>query len=391
MAVADNDDYYELLGVSRQATEDEIKRAYLSQARQLHPDANPGDQASEEQFKRINLAYETLRDPERRRQYDMFGPAGVRGAGGAGGPGGPGAGDPFGGFGGGLGDLFDAFFGGAGGSGGMGGGGRMARSGPRKGEDAESSLTLEFAEAVFGVQHELTVRLPQTCPNCTGSGARPGTTPITCTVCHGAGEVRRVRQSILGQMVTATPCPRCGGAGEEIPSPCPDCRGEGRRREERSFVVDVPAGVDEGSTLRLPGRGAGGLRGGPAGDLYVHLLVRGHPSITRQGADLLAAIHVEMTQAVLGASLSFETLDGEERLNVPAGTQSGREFRLRARGVPHLQGRGRGDLIVTVVVDTPTDLSKEQEDLMRRLATARGEEVTPPDPGLMSKLRSAFK
>jgi molecular chaperone DnaJ len=387
--VADIDDYYELLGVSRQATEDEIKRAYLRLARELHPDANPGDSRTEEHFKQVNLAYETLRDPERRRQYDMFGPAGVRGTGAAGTAGG--AGDPFGGFGGGgIGDLFDAFFG-AGGGTGMGGNSRMARTGPRRGEDAEATLTLDFSEAVFGAQHELTVKLPQTCPTCAGTGARPGTTPITCGVCHGAGEVRRVRQSILGQMVTASPCPRCSGTGEEIPSPCADCRGEGRRREERSFVVEVPAGVDHGSTLRLPGRGAGGRRGGAAGDLYVHVRVREHPTLARSGVDLLGVVHVGMTQAALGAGLDFETLDGVEPLTISAGTQSGREIRLRGRGVPHLQARGRGDLILTVVVDTPTGLSKEQEELMRRLAEARGEEVAPPDAGFMSKLRGAFK
>jgi molecular chaperone DnaJ len=386
--VADVEDFYELLGVSRQASEDDLKRAYLRLARELHPDANPGNTRAEEQFKKVNLAYETLRDPERRRQYDMFGLEGLRGMAGAGAGG---AGDPFAGFGGGLGDLFDAFFGGGGG--GMGGmaGGNRARSGPRKGEDAEAAMTLEFAEAVFGVHRDLTVRLPQTCETCLGTGARPGTTPITCSVCQGAGEVRRVRQSILGQMVTATPCPRCGGTGEEITSPCPDCRGEGRRREERTFVVEVPAGVDDSQTLRLPGRGAGGLRGGPAGDLYVHLRVRSHPTITRRGTDLLAVVHVAATQAALGTSLAFETLDGEEQLTIPHGTQSGRELRLRSQGVPHLQGRGRGDLIVTVVVDTPTDLNKEQEELLRQLAATRGEEVTPPDAGFMSKLRSAFK
>ena len=388
MPVADIDDYYDLLGVSRQANEDEIKRAYLRLARELHPDAKPGDAAAEERFKQVNLAYETLRDPERRRQYDMFGPAGVRGTGAAGTGGGPG--DPFAGFGGGIGDIFDAFFG-AGGGAGMGGTARMARTGPRRGEDAEATVTLEFADAVFGVQHELTVRLPQTCSSCSGTGARPGTTPITCSVCHGAGEVRRVRQSILGQMVTATPCSRCGGTGEEIPSPCPDCRGEGRRREERSFVVEVPAGVDHGSTLRLPGRGAGGRKGGAAGDLYVHVRVRDHATLSRRAADLLALLHVGMTQAALGAGVPFETLEGVEQLTIPAGTQTGREIRLRGRGVPHLQGRGRGDLILTVVVDTPTDLSHEQEDLIRRLAEARGEEVTPPESGFMSKLRSAFK
>jgi molecular chaperone DnaJ len=380
--VADTENYYELLGVSRNANEDEIKRAYLRLARELHPDANPGDGKAEEQFKQINLAYETLRDPERRRQYDMFGPAGMRGTGA------PGAGDPFGfGGAGGLGDLFDAFFG----AGGMGGSGRQPRSGPRKGEDAESTLTLDFDEAVFGSHHEMTVRLPQTCNTCLGSGARPGTTPITCSNCQGSGEVRRVRQSLLGQMVTASPCPRCGGVGEEITSPCVDCKGEGRRREERTFVVDVPAGVDDGSTLRLPGRGAGGLRGGPAGDLYVHLRVKSHPVLTRQGFDLLAVLHVAVTQAALGVSLPFETLDGTDEIGLPAGTQSGREVRLRGRGVPHLQGRGRGDLIVTVVVDTPEALTKEQEELVRRLAELRGEPVAAPEVGLMSKLRGAFK
>lgn len=382
--MSESDDFYELLGVSRSATEAEIKRAYLRLARELHPDANPGDQTAEDQFKRINLAYETLRDPERRRQYDMFGAAAVRGSGAAGtGPGG----DPFAGFGTGLGDLFDAFFGGAGG----GPGGRTTRTGPRSGEDAEATITLEFSEAVFGVAREITVRLPHTCPTCTGTGARPGTTPITCSTCQGAGEIRRVRQSILGQMVTATACPRCGGMGEEIPSPCADCRGEGRRREEKTFSVDVPAGVDEGSTLRLPGRGAGGLRGGPAGDLYVHLRVRPHPTITRRGTDLLAVLHVAMTQAALGAILAFSTLDGDEELTVAPGTQSGTEIRLRGRGVPHLQGRGRGDLIVTVVVDTPRELTKEQEALLRSLADERGESVAAPTSGLVSKLRSAFK
>jgi molecular chaperone DnaJ len=368
-----------VLGVSRNASSDEIKRAYLRLARELHPDANPGDKHAEERFKAVNLAYETLKDPERRRQYDMFGtaPSAARG---------PGAGDPFGGFATGFGDIFEAFFGG----GGMGGSNTRTRTGPRKGEDAEATIVLDFAEAVFGVHHELTVRLPQTCSTCGGSGARPGTTPVSCGQCHGTGELRRVRQSLLGQMVTASPCTRCGGTGEEILSPCPDCRGEGRRREERTFVVDVPAGVDEGSTLRLPGRGAGGLRGGPPGDLYVHLRVRPHPTITRRGTDLLAVVHVAVTQAALGATVELETLDGTGELNIPAGTQNGREFRLRGRGVPHLQGRGRGDMLVTVIVDTPEDLTKEQEELLRRLAELRGEPVAG-DVGLMSKLRSAFK
>jgi molecular chaperone DnaJ len=379
--VAANEDFYALLGVSKNASADEIKKAYLRLARELHPDAKPGDVEAEERFKQINLAYEILRDPERRRQYDMFGVSGLRGGGGAGS-----GGDPFGGFAaGGFSDLFDAFFGG-----GMSGGGR-SRSGPRKGEDAEATVVLDFAQAVFGAQHELSVRLPQTCETCLGTGARPGTTPVSCRECGGSGEVRRVRQSFLGQMVTSSPCGRCGGTGEEITSPCVDCRGEGRKREERSFVVDIPAGVDEGSTLRLPGRGAGGFRGGPPGDLYVHLRVRPHTLLTRRGVDLLAVVHVAMTQAALGVTVPFETLDGEEELIIPPGSQSGREIRLRGRGVPVLQGRGRGDLIITIMVDTPTDLTKEQDELVRRLAELRGEPVAPPDAGLMSKLRGAFK
>jgi molecular chaperone DnaJ len=383
-------DYYELLGVTRSATEDEIKKAYRALARELHPDANPGNKAAEDRFKVVTLAYETLRDPERRRRYDMFGPEGVRGSGAGGGPGGPGgAGDPFGfgGGAGGFGDIFEAFFGGGSPFGGGGGG----RGGPVRGSDAEVRVALDFEEAVFGAHKELEVRLPVACETCSGSGARPGTTPTRCTQCNGSGEVRRVRQSILGQMVTSTPCPRCAGMGEEISSPCASCRGDGRIVEERTLLVDVPAGVDDGATLRLTGRGAAGPRGGPAGDLYVHVAVRPHERFTRHGYDLLHDLHVPLTQAALGAQLVFETLDGSEDLVVPAGTQSGRVFRLRGRGVPHVDGRGRGDLLVQVVVETPTGLSRTQEELLRQFAEERGEDVAAVDTGLLSKIRSAFK
>ncbi len=373
------EDYYQVLGVSRSASEAEIKRAYLKLARELHPDANQGDATTEERFKLVTQAYETLRDAERRRQYDMFGAGGPRAGGGS---------DPFGN-GGGLGDLFDAFFGGGGGGPFAGSGG--GRAGPHQGEDAEQIVDLEFAEAVFGVDRELTVKLLQRCATCDGSGARPGTQPATCTVCQGAGEVRRVRQSILGQVVTAGPCPQCGGSGQEIPSKCTDCAGQGRRRDDRTFVVEVPAGVDTGTTLRLTGRGAAGPRGGPPGDLYVHVRVQPHPTLSRDGSDLRAELSIAMTQAALGAHVSLETLDGMEELAVPGGTQSGRQVRLRGKGVPHLGRHGRGDLIVTFVVATPTELTKADEELLRQLAGQRDESVAEPEAGLMSKLRGAFK
>ncbi len=374
-------DLYALLGVDRNATDEEIKRAYRRLARELHPDAMPNDPAAEERFKEVSFAYEVLRDPERRRQYDMFGIEALRAGAGAGS-------DPFAGFAtSGFSDLFDAFFGG----GSPFGAGARTRSGPPPGNDAEALLDLEFTEAVFGADRDLTVRLPRVCNTCGGSGARPGTTPITCSVCNGSGEMRRVRQSLLGQMMTSSPCPRCGGSGEEITTPCPDCRGEGRRTLESSFIVSVPAGVDDGSTLRLTGRGAAGPRGGRAGDLYVHLRVRPDPRFVRDGFDLHHELHLAMTQAALGVSVTVDTLDGPEELNLPAGTQSGREVRLRGHGVPHLQGRGRGDLIVTVVVDVPTGLTKRQDELLRELAAERNEDVAPADSTLFSKIRHAFK
>ncbi|HUF33491.1 MAG TPA: molecular chaperone DnaJ [Acidimicrobiales bacterium] len=371
-------DYYALLGVGPGADGEEIKRAYRRLARELHPDTNP-DPAATERFKEIAVAYETLRDPERRRRYDTFGPEGAAG--------GMGGGDPFGG---GLNDIFDAFFG-SGGSpfgGGRGGGGR---GGPPRGSDMELAVEIDFTEAIFGVTREVTIRQPVGCDTCEATGARAGTTASRCGECGGSGQVQRVRQSILGQMVTAGPCPRCGGLGETVADPCPDCRGEGRRTAERTYTVEIPAGVDDGSTLRLTGRGAAGPRGGPKGDLYVHLRVRPHDRFQRAGADLVHELGIPVTQAALGAHLSYETLDGTEDLVIPAGTQTGRVFRLRGRGVPLLDGRGRGDLLVQVVVETPTDLDQEEADLLRRLAELRGDEVAEENGSLLSKIRSAFK
>ncbi len=372
----DASDYYRLLGVAHDAEPDEIKRAYRRLARELHPDANPGDADAETQFKQVAMAYETLSDPERRQRYDQFGPDGAAGGGMSGGFGG-----------GGLGDLFDAFFGGNP----FGGGAASGQAGPARGADLEVTLELSFTEAVFGTQAPVTVRTAVPCDDCEATGAAPGTTAETCGECGGVGQVRRVRQSLLGQMVTASPCPRCGGSGSIVPSPCPTCRGDGRLVEDRTYTVDIPAGIDTGSTLRLTGRGAVGPRGGPLGDLYVRVRVRSHDRFVRHNYDLAHELHLSVAQAALGAHLAFATLDGDEDLLIPRGTQSGRIFRLRGRGVPHVEGRGRGDLLVQVVVDTPTDFTEEQEEALRRFAELRGDEVGPPDSGLLSKIRSALK
>jgi molecular chaperone DnaJ len=365
-------DYYELLGVSPDASIDDIKRAYRQLARQLHPDANPGDSRAEARFKEIAVAYETLSDPERRRRYDMFGPEGVGAAAGGGATG--------------FGDLFDMFFGGSPFGGGGGGGG-----GSLRGADLEVVLDLSFEDAVFGAQAPVRVRTAVPCEHCQATGASPGTSPQQCPDCSGSGQVRRVRQSILGQMVTATQCPRCGGLGTVVADPCAVCHGEGRRLAEKVYTVDVPAGIDTGSTLRLAGRGAAGLRGGGLGDLYVHLRVAPHDRFTRQGYDLVHQLRLPFTQAVLGAVLELETLDGTEELVVPRGTPPDRVFRLRGRGVPHVEGRGRGDLLVEVHVDVPTELGEQEEELLRQLAELRGEEVAPADDSFFSRLRSAFK
>ncbi len=369
-------DYYELLGVSRNASADEIKKAYRVKARQLHPDANPGDAAAEEKFKQVAQAYEVLSDADARARYDRFGEAGVSGAGGGG--------DFFGG-GGGLGDIFETFFGG-----GSPFGQQRGPAGPPRGQDLEVVADLDFEQAVFGATLPVSVRTALSCDDCGGSGAGAGTQPVTCSECNGQGQVQRVRQSILGQMVTMQACQRCRGFGRVIATPCSGCSGEGRVVTEKTFQVDVPAGVDTGSTLRLTGRGAVGPRGGGAGDLFVHLRVRPHERYERDGFDLVTVVEVSIAQAALGVSLQLPTLDGDETLVVPAGTQPGREFVLKRRGVPRLQSSGRGDLRVIISVKVPTKLSDDESRLLRQFADARGEDVAPADTSFFSKIKSAF-
>ena len=354
-------DYYELLGVSRDASESDLKRAYRQKAREHHPDANPGDAGAEARFKEISEAYAVLADPEARARYDRFGHEGLRG--GMGGP----AFDFD------LSDIFESFFGGN-----PFGGGRSRRpSGPPRGDDHETVIDLDFSEAVFGIDRPLKVRTLVSCADCDGSGAAEGTSPTMCGVCEGAGQVRQVRQSLLGQMVTTAPCARCRGIGEEIADPCRSCRGEGRTPEQVSLVVRVPPGVDSGATLRLSGRGSAGPRGGPAGDLYVHLRVAESDAFVRQGDSLVAELPVTMLQAALGATVSFDTLDGPQELAVKAGTQPNDTIRLSGLGVPRANGRGRGDLHVVVRVDVPKKLTKSEAARLREVAIERGELVDP--------------
>lgn len=366
-------DYYQTLGVARDASNDEIKRAYRALARELHPDRNPGDAHAEARFKQVARAYEVLSDPEKRARFDRFGSADS------------GAGDPFGG---GLGDIFSAFFGG--GSPFGGGGGRA--SSRATGEDLEVVLDLDLVDAVTGGGQAVTVRTAQPCDTCEATGAKPGTAAQTCGECRGTGQVRRIRESILGQMVSASPCGVCRGAGQVIPDPCPDCMGQGRQILEKEYTVDVPAGVDTGSTLRLPGRGAAGVRGGGFGDLYVHVRVKPHPDFERDGDDLVRVVKLSIAQASLGCEIDIVTIEGGvEMIEFPAGVQSSTLFRVRGGGAPRLKGRGRGDLVIEAVVETPRDLTDEQEALLRQLAELRGEAVAAPEQGMLSRLRSAFR
>jgi molecular chaperone DnaJ len=341
-------DLYDILGVRRDASPAEIKAAYRKLARSLHPDVN-ADPADQDRFKEITGAYEILSDPAKRRRYDEFGAAGPQGA-------------PFAD----IQDLFDMFFGG-----GFGVRSRGPRSRVRRGEDLRVRVRLTFPESVFGVEQELAIERLAVCTRCEGGGAEPGTSPIACRTCGGAGEVQSVRRSIFGTVMTSAPCVSCGGTGEEIPDRCEACGGEGRVPASATVTFEVPAGVLEGMDLRVGGHGNAGLAGGPPGDLIVGVEVEPSEAFVRQGQDLHGVLDVSITQATLGGEIEIETLDGPERLRIDPGTESGTVLRLKGRGVPHLQRRGRGDLFVTLHIVPPRDLSKEERSLLERLAELR--------------------
>jgi molecular chaperone DnaJ len=387
-------DLYETLGVSRDADQDAIKKAYRRLARQLHPDVNP-DPETQERFKDVTRAYEVLSDPEKRRMYDL-------------------GGDPFGGGAGGFGqgagfsftDIMDAFFGGAGG--GAAGAGRGPRPRVRRGQDALIRLDVDLAEAAFGITRELKVDTAVLCTVCSGKGAAPGSEPEACQTCHGRGEVHQVQRSFLGEIRTMRPCAACRGYGTIIPEPCRECSGDGRVRSRRTLNVKIPAGVDTGTRVQLSGQGEVGPGGGPAGDLYVEIHVAEHAVFTRHGSDLLCTVTVPMTAAALGTTLELPTLEADlveagtesdletgVEIDIRPGTQSGAEIVLNGRGVPALRGVGRGDLVVRVVVETPTRLDERQEELLRELAALRDEEtpdgqVQATHRSVFDKLRSAF-
>jgi molecular chaperone DnaJ len=372
-------DYYGILGVARDATDDEIKRAYRKLARKYHPDVNPEPEAHE-RFKEINTAYEVLSDDRKRQIVDLGGDPYAPG-GGLGSPGGP-AGGPFVGFQ----DIMDAFFGTAT------AGGRGPRQRTRPGADAVLRVDLDLSETAFGVDAPVTVDTAVVCTGCGGAGTAPGTQPATCEVCGGHGQVQSVQRTFLGQVVSSRPCLACQATGTVIPDLCPICGGDGRVRSRRSITVKIPGGVEDGMRIRLAGQGEVGPGGGPPGDLYVEIHERPHDIFSRKGDDLHCRVTLPMTAAALGTRLTIKTLDAEEQLDVRAGTQPNSTLRLRGRGVPHLRGTGRGDLFVHLDVRTPTKLDPESERLLREFARTRGEEVAhlSKQGGFFSRVRDAF-
>lgn len=365
-------DHYQTLGISRDASADEIKKAYRKLARELHPDVNP-DPEIQERFKEVTAAYEVLSDPDKRQRYDM-------------------GGDGFGGFGGGFGqggfsDIMDAFFGG--------GGTRGPRPRVRQGQDALIRIEVTLEEACFGVEREITVDSATVCQKCTGTGCQDGDRPSTCPVCKGRGETQHVARSFIGQVMTSRPCSNCQGFGTVITNPCRECNGDGRVRARQTISVKIPAGVETGNRIQLAGRGEVGPGGGPAGDLYVEIVEKPHEYLHRDGDNLHAALQVSMVAAALGSTVTMQTLDGEAQIEIKPGTQSGDTVILKHKGITHLRHTTRGDLIAHIEVETPRKLSKEEEELLKKFAELRGEKsgdvrVQKESGGFFTRFKDAF-
>ncbi|MGM9575074.1 MAG: molecular chaperone DnaJ [Oscillospiraceae bacterium] len=364
--MADKRDYYEVLGVQKGASEDELKKAYRKLAKENHPDLHPGDKNCEARFKEINEAYEVLSDPDKRAKYDQFGHAAFDPNQGFGGGGFGGFGD-FSGFGG-FGDIFGDIFG-------FGGGGGKSSNAPRKGDNLRANLNIKFEEAAFGVKKDVTVTRIEQCPDCKGSGCAAGTTAEVCPDCKGSGQVKTTQRTPFGMMQSNVQCSKCKGRGKIIHSPCPTCRGIGSIRRQHKVNINVPAGIDDGQTISLRGQGNAGLNGGPAGDLLVTILVQPHARFEREGTSILLDQEISFAKAALGAEIEVPTLDGKVKLTIPEGTQTGTMFRLKGKGVPYLRSTGRGDQFVTVRVVVPKGLNSNQKEALKAFAESLGETV----------------
>ena len=370
-------DYYEVLGVPRSANDDELKSAFRNLARQCHPDVS-SDPDAEEKFKEINEAYAVLSDSEKRAAYDRFGHAGVNTQGMP----------DFSNID--LSDILEGLFG-FGGFGGFGGmGGRRVRNAPRRGADLSSRVKLTFEEAAFGIEKEIQITRDEQCQTCNGSGAKPGTSPVTCPQCNGQGETRQVHQTLLGSMVQVVTCSRCNGTGEVIETPCDTCHGRGLERKTVNKLVNIPPGVSDGVQIRLAGEGQPGTHGGPHGNFYLEIEVEKHPFFRRAGDDILLDLDINIAQAVLGDEIRIPTLNGDVELRIPPGTQPGKIFRLRGRGIPHLRGSGTGDQLVTVSVQIPTRLNAEQRELFEQLAKTMDPDIKIQEQSFFDKLREVF-
>jgi len=370
-------DLYEILEISKDASQEDIKRAYRKLAKKYHPDLNPNDAEAEQNFKEVNAAYEVLSDQEKRSRYDRFGHAGVDPQAGGG---------DFGGFGDIFDDLFDVF----GGFGGRSTGRR--RSGPARGADIQQSVTLEFREAAFGVEKEVQVRRYETCGTCEGSGAKPGTDKNTCSKCHGSGEVRYTQQTPFGQFVQVGVCDQCNGTGETFEEKCETCQGSGKEIKTRKINVNIPAGVDSDSVMTVKGEGHSGEKGGPPGDLYLYISVKEDPVFSRRGTNIYVTVPITFAQATLGSEIEIPTLEGTEVYTIPAATPSGSRFKLRNKGVANVRGLGKGDLIFTVEVIIPKDLSDKQRELLLEYSKEMGENYkTPEKKGFFKKVKDAFQ
>ena len=381
-------DYYEVLGVSKTATQDEIKKAYRKLALKYHPDRNKGNAEAEEKFKEVGEAYGVLSDETKRQQYDQLGPEMFEQAQAGGGAGG---GNPFGGgFGGfsgsGMDDIFDMFFGGQGGR-----GGRSSNAGPQRGADLRFDLEISFEEAAFGVEKEINLYRDETCEHCHGNGAEPGSKVETCPECHGTGYVRFTQNTMFGQMVNERPCSKCHGEGKIVSNPCKECRGKGTVKKNKKLKLKIPPRVDNGSRLRVSGEGEAGAKGGPSGDLYVYLYVKQHKFFDRDGTTVICEVPINIVQASLGAEVKVPTLDGAVTMKIPEGTQPGKVLRLKGKGIPSLRGGLRGDQLVRIKVVVPTKLNDKQKDALRAFAEISKDNINPEEKSFLNKIKNLFK